>query len=178
MRRIMLLVAAALPASAAAEVKSSSAVGFEVEAKAIVPAAPARAYAALGRVGNWWNAAHSYSGDAANMTMDARPGGCFCETIPADRGAVEHMRVVLAWPGKMLRLQGGLGPLQGEGAVGSLTWALKAVPGGTEITQAYVVGGYVRGGADKMAPLVDQVLTEQLQRLARHLGGADADRPD
>ena len=68
-------------------------------------------------------------------------------------------------------LQGGLGPLQTEAATGTLTWSLKAADGGTEITQTYVVGGHVRGGADKMAGIVDTVLAEQLTRLAGHLGG-------
>ena len=103
------------------------------------------------------------------MTLDARPGGCFCEAIPKGAGAIEHMRVVYVQPGATLRLQGGLGPLQAEAATGTLTWTLKAVPGGTEISQNYVAGGYIRGGADKMAPLVDQVLSQQLGYLAKYI---------
>ena len=52
---------------------------------------------------------------------------------------------------------------------GTLTWSLKAVPGGTEVTQSYVVGGYVRGGADKFSKIVDQVLAEQLEGLRKSL---------
>lgn len=48
---------------------------------------------------------------------------------------------------------------------GTLTWELKAVPGGTEVKQSYVVGGYVRGGAAAFAAPVDQVLGEQLAGL-------------
>jgi uncharacterized protein YndB with AHSA1/START domain len=172
MSRIATLLAFAMLAAtpAAAEVKSSSPAGFEVEAKATVPVPPAQAYAALVRIGEWWNSQHTYSGQAANMRLDPRAGGCFCETVPEGEGTIEHMRVVYAQPGQTLRLQGGLGPLQAEAAIGTLTWALKAVPGGTEVTQSYVVGGYVRGGAEKLAPLVDQVLAEQMARYRSHLG--------
>ena len=153
--------------AAAAEVKSSSAAGFEVESKAIIAGAPTEVYDRLGRIGDWWNSAHTYSGKAANMSLDLKAGGCFCEAIPEGGGTIEHGRVIYAMPGATLRLQGGLGPLQQEAALGTLTWSLKAVPGGTEVTQSYVVGGYVRGGADKFAPIVDQVLAEQLAGLRK-----------
>ena len=157
------------PQSALAEVKSATPHGFSLEAKATVAASPAEAYRMLGRIGEWWDPAHSYSGKGANLSLALNAGGCFCEKVPPG-GTVEHMRVVQARPGAMLRLHGGLGPLQGEGAAGSLTWALRKVPEGTEITQTYVVGGYIRMGAEKLAPMVDGVMSQQLDRLARALG--------
>ena len=169
MRRLAAaLVLPGLASAAQAEVVSATPAGFEVASKVVVVVPPAEAYAALGRIGEWWNPAHSYSGSGANLSVDLRAGGCFCEKLPGG-GGIEHMRVVLAWPGKMLRLSGGLGPLQGEGASGALTWTLKPVDGGTEIVQSYVVGGYIRAGADKLAPVVDQVMGEQLERLKARL---------
>lgn len=165
---IVACLSAALAAPARAEVVSSTAAGFEVRAQAIVTAPPEAAWAMLARVGEWWNPAHSYSGKAENLSLRPEIGGCFCETLGT--GGVEHMRVVYAQPGEMLRLQGGLGPLQAEAAAGTLTWTLKKVGGGTEITQTYVVGGYMRMGAEKLAPLVDKVLAEQLGRLQAKLG--------
>jgi hypothetical protein len=103
------------------------------------------------------------------MSLELEAGGCFCETIPADGGTIEHARVIQARPGETLRLQGGLGPLQAEAAIGVLTWSLKAAPGGTEVVQTYVAGGYVRGGADTLAPIVDRVMAEQLAGLQRRL---------
>jgi len=73
--------------------------------------------------------------------------------------------VILAMPGQTLRLDTALGPLQGEAVVGRLTWTLKPVAGGTEITQNYVVSGSFRGGAETLAPAVDAVMTEQFRRL-------------
>ena len=171
MRKVVLapLLAAAVAAPAQAEVKSATPIGFEIEAKTVVRATPAETYDALTRIGEWWDSEHTYSGDASNMTLKPEAGGCFCEAIPADGGTIEHARVVYARPGQTLRLQGGLGPLQSEAVVGTLTWQLKPVAAGTELTQTYVVGGFVRGGADKLAPIVDQVMGHQLARLTEHL---------
>ena len=163
------LAALLATAPAGAEVKSAEAGGFEVEAKAVVAATPAEAYDMLGRIGEWWNKEHTYSGDSANLRLKLKVGGCFCERIPDGGGEIEHMRVIYARPGVTLRLQGGLGPLQELGVAGVLTWSLKPVPGGTEVVQIYRVGGYVKGGADKLAPIVDMVMAEQLEGLKRRL---------
>jgi hypothetical protein len=88
------------------------------------------------------------------------------------------MRVVQSRPARLLRLQGGLGPLQAEGAIGTLTFTLKPVAGGTEITQTYKVGGFIEMGADKLATPVDKVLDEQLGGLARLLGDKSAKSSD
>jgi uncharacterized protein YndB with AHSA1/START domain len=151
-------------APAAAEVTITP-TGFAVENKIVVPAAPDAVWAALVAPARYWSPAHSYSGKAENFTLDAKAAGCFCETLSGG-GSVEHMRVVFAKPGSALRLVGGLGPLQSEGVAATLTWALKPVAGGTEITQTYVVGGHMRFDVPATAPLVGQVLNEQLTRLA------------
>lgn len=169
MRHLILLAGLFAAAPAVAEVRVSGPSGFAIESNVTVPVPPAEAYAALGRIGRWWNSEHTYSGNAANMTIELRPGGCFCETIPADGGAIEHGRVIYARPGQTLRFEGALGPLQSEAVTGTLTWSLRAVAGGTHITQTYVVGGYSRPGFAAVAPLVDQVMADQLSRLAAHL---------
>ena len=163
MRYILpVLVLAAAPAAADVKIGES---GFVVENKAVAAATPEAVWAALVAPARYWNPDHSYSGKAANFTLDAKAGGCFCEALP-DGGSVEHMRVVFAMPGSTLRLVGGLGPLQSEGVAATLMWALKPVPNGTEITQTYVVGGHMRFDVPATAPLVGQVLNEQLTRLA------------
>ena len=171
-----LIVSASLAAcgtSASAEVKSSSPFGFAIENKAVVKAAPDQVFQALGRVSGWWDSRHTYSGKAENLSLGLKAGECFCEQLPGG-GSAEHMRVVLSQPGQLLRLQGGLGPLQAEGAAGTMTFALKAVPGGSEITHSYIVGGYLRPGGDKLAPAVDKVLAQQLTGLVRHLDDRSA----
>lgn len=169
--RSLVLVLAFLPSPLLAEVKSSSPSSFDLEWRAVVPASPEQAYAQLGRIGEWWDVAHSYSGKAENLSLELRAGSCFCERTD-DGGSIEHMRVVYTAPGSAVRMQGGLGPLQEQAVTGTFAWTLKPVAGGTEITQSYVVGGYVRGGADRFAPAVDQVLGGQFQRLVAKLGGS------
>jgi uncharacterized protein YndB with AHSA1/START domain len=155
-------------APASAEVTSSSAIHFDIESRVTVPASPARTFEALGQPGSWWNGEHSYSGSASNMRLELWAGGCFCETLP-DGGTVEHMHVIQALPGRILRMSGGLGPLQSEALAGTLTWSLRAVEGGTEITSVYLVSGHVRGDIATYAAPVDAVLREQLDRLRAYL---------
>ena len=155
---------------AAAEVKSVAANGFEVATTATIAAPSERVYAALGEIGRWWSSDHTFSRDAANLRMELRAGGCFCEQ-PKDGGSVQHLQVIYAALGIGLRLRGALGPLQMEGVDGTLSWALKPAEGGTNVTQSYVVGGYIRAGMEQWAPRVDRVLDEQLQRLKGYVEG-------
>lgn len=166
MRRLCFALLIATPA--AAEVTSSAETGFATRHSAIVKASPAQVYAALLQPQKWWNPQHSWSGDAANLSLDPRPGGCFCEKLPG--GGVEHGRVIFARPGQLLRLSAALGPLQGEGVSATLSWTLTAVPEGTRITQDYVVGGYIRGGGAKWAAPVDGVVGGQFARLVAFVG--------
>src|ERR1051325_6753984 len=146
------LALSAIPAEA--DVVSSSPSHFDIESHVIVAATPARTYEALGQIGAWWNGEHSYSHDARNLRLELWAGGCFCETLP-DGGTVEHMRVVQALPGRSLRMSGALGPLQAEALTGTLSWSLREVPGGTEITSVYLVSGHVRGDTSAYAAPVE-----------------------
>jgi len=138
--------------------------GFRVTTQVSVSAAPAKVYEALLQVGQWWSPAHTYSGDAANLSLDPRPGGCFCERLP-NGGGVEHLRVLSAAPGETLRMSGALGPLQALGVAGSFTVALKPTAGGTTVELVYAVGGFSDGGFNQLAPAVQGVLAEQMTRL-------------
>jgi uncharacterized protein YndB with AHSA1/START domain len=140
--------------------------GFLVRHQVSVDAPPGDVFEILvERVGLWWDPAHTFSRDSRNLSIDARPGGCFCETFP-DGGGVEHLRVVYVKPGEMLRMSGALGPLQAFGLAGSLTWKLTGSQDGTTIELSYSVGGFMEGGFERIAAGVDAVLGEQLQRLA------------
>ena len=153
-----------LPPLAGAEVKTS-ADGFLVRHEMTVAAPPARVYDALVReLSTWWSPSHTYTGDARNLSIDAQPGGCFCEKYPAG-GGIEHARVIHAAPGRLLRLSGALGPLAPDGVAGSLSWRMTLEGAGTKLELTYSVGGYMADGFEKIAPAVDRVLGEQAQRL-------------
>jgi uncharacterized protein YndB with AHSA1/START domain len=147
-------------------VPDSTAHGFTVVRVAHLSAPPETVYRRIVRdIGRWWDPRHTWSGDAHNLSVDDRPGGCFCERLP--EGGVQHLTVVLAAPARMLRLRGALGPLQGMAVEGSLTFALAPDQGGTGLRLTYAVGGYGPEGLQGLASAVDTVLGLQLDRLER-----------
>jgi uncharacterized protein YndB with AHSA1/START domain len=172
MKHLLIAAALALAAAAAtaarAEVVDAQANGFEVRREAVLNAPADKVYAALTLPSAWWNKDHTWSGSAANLSLAAMAGGCFCEKLPGG-GSVLHMSVVYAQPGQGLRLFGGLGPLQMSGAAGHLGWTLAEKDGKTTLVQTYDVGGYSKGGLDKLAPVVDRVLSEQFDRLKAYV---------
>jgi hypothetical protein len=165
-----LAAAVSIGRPAAAEVISAGQNGLEIRETVHVAAAADKAYAALLQPARWWSSEHTFSGSAANLTLEARAGGCWCEALP-DGGSVEHMRVVYVAPGKVLRLRGALGPLQGLGVEGAMTISVKAGASGADITMSYAVGGYVKDGFDGLSKGVDHVLGEQLERLRKLIDG-------
>src|SRR3546814_14149253 len=84
------------------------------------------------------------------------------------------MVVVFAEPGKLLRLAGGLGPLQCMGLHGVMEWRLAPIEGGTRVTLFYRAGRYTPDDLSKFAPAVDRVQTLQLSGFAAHLRAAPA----
>ena len=167
MKRIFgfVLLGLSLPGFGRAEVLDKAANGFQSKTVVAVAAPPAQVYDALVRsVGQWWDPAHTFSGNARNLSIAAEPGGCFCEKLP-DGGGVRHLTVVYAAPGQKLVLTGGLGPLQGMGVSGNLTFELAKAETGTRLTMQYNVGGYLPGGLQSLAEPVDQVLGIQVRRL-------------
>jgi hypothetical protein len=175
MRHVLTCIAGGLAAAspAAAEVTASSDSGFVSHHEAVVTAVPAAVWAAMLEPAGWWNGEHTYSGNAANLTLEPVAGGCFCEAIPGSPGApagqIEHMRVLYLAPNATLRLSGGLGPLQSEAVTAVLTMQLAPSGEGTRITWDLVVGGYMRPPMAALAPIVDQVIGEQLTRLTAGL---------
>ena len=163
-----LLLAALLCGVASAEVLDKSAAGFLVRSKATVDAPPAKVWDAIvGHVGEWWESSHSWSGNAKNMSIVAKAGGCFCERWPD--GEVQHMTVIFAQPSRLLRMSGALGPMQEAGIMGTITLELKASGTGTEITFSYAAGGYFQGGIQNLAAPVDGVISAQLEGLKKFL---------
>ena len=155
----------AVPANA--EVVSANANGFEVRhtIQTVIP--QAAAFDAFGQVSQWWSKDHTYSGDPANMSLSLHPGGCFCERLPGG-GGVEHMQVAYVVPGERVVLTGSLGPLLYEATTGVMDVKVERIAGGSRVVMNYRAAGFANGGADKMAPLVDQVLGEQMARFRKY----------
>ena len=162
----------AMQTVAVAEVADSSTNGFTVKITTQVQATPENVYSRIIRVGDWWSSDHTYSGDAHNLSLEERPGGCFCEKL-ANGGGVRHMEVVLLIPGKLLRMSGGLGPLQGMATAGSMTFSLAPADSSTTLEVTYAVVGYSAQGLSSIAVPVDHVLSEQITRLKNYIEKGD-----
>lgn len=168
MKRLLLAAALSLVAgSAAAEVMNRSENGFSLTYERPVTASSDAVLAAIARPAAWWSDAHTYSGAAANISVDLRPGGCWCEALPG--GGVKHAEAVLVWPEqRMVRFDAPFGPLQsiGADAVLTMTWTDATDGSGRTLKWTFVVAG---PGAGAMADAIDGVMAEQFGRLADHL---------
>jgi len=172
-----LLLASVCTSPARAEIKDSAPSGFSLENTVQVPVDAATAWKALVEdVDRWWPKDHTWWGAASVLSIEPRAGGCFCERHGEQQAL--HMLVTFADPGSLLRLTGGLGPLQGMGLHGALEFRFApAQGGGTTITMAYRVGGYTPDDLSKFAPVVDTVQALQLGGLASHLRSPHERRP-
>jgi uncharacterized protein YndB with AHSA1/START domain len=173
------VIAAATTAFAApvhAEVIASGPTGFVIRHEATLPVEQERAYAHFLLIQNWWDRDHTYSGDAANLSITPTAGGCWCERMPND-GVVEHMRATMISPGSMIRFSGGLGPLAGMGAQGAMTWTFTPSENGVSTVRLdYVVTGFAaaEAGLAVMAGPVDRVLGEAIANLAGYVRNLEA----
>lgn len=159
-----------------AEVKQSAADSFLVTFSNPVTATPARTYAAIIQPQSWWSSEHTWSGKASNLSLKAEAGGCFCERWKD--GSVEHGRVVMALPDKVLRLDGALGPLQEFSLKGILNfWIKTGDDGATQLVVEYRVNGASSSELDKFAPNVDDVLGAQVARLVRYIDSGNPEAP-
>jgi hypothetical protein len=148
---------------ACAEVISADPHGFEVQHSVNIVIPVPQAYAAFGRIGAWWSPDHTYSKDAGNLRFALQPGGCFCEAFPKG-GGVEHLRVALVKPNEEIVLTGSLGPLLYQAASSVMDVRFERTAGGAKVTLNYRAAGFAKGDADKLAPLVDGMLSEQVKR--------------
>ena len=180
--RIITFLAASLAfgvgTPAGSKVVSAGETNFVTRDSAAVAASPRATWLALIKPADWWNSDHSWSRDAANLSLVPSAGGCFCEKIPGEGdipldGSVQHAVIVQAIPDKALRLRGSLGPLQAVPAAGILTITMKPVDGGTLITWEYHVGGVSGFPMEAISGAVDGVMSEQLHRLRDHLGALE-----
>jgi hypothetical protein len=155
-----------LPLLAQAEVSGASASGFTVTQSVTTTASAEKAWQGMmGHIDQWWNPEHSRSGDAGNLYIRAEVGGCFCEHLKPT-GEAEHLRIIYIHPGKEVRFDGALGPLQTMAAQGRMIWKVEPAPSGSTITFTYLISGSVEGGFEGIAPAVDGVIHEQIERLA------------
>ncbi len=156
----------ALLGCASAEVISATPDHFTLKLEAETELTPDEVWARLVDPESWWLPDHTYSGDSANLSIDAQAGGLWREDW--DGGSVWHGSVLRAEPGKVLVLNAPFGPLQGLAVTSVWTISLDAQEdGGTKITFDHVTNGTSASELDALAPAVDFVKSEALKSLAR-----------
>ena len=143
--------------NAAAEVQHIAETGFIIENKIQTGADVTTTWNAfIDDVDSWWPKDHSYWLEEGTFSIEPVAGGCFCEKSAEGRSA-EHMHIAFVDPGKLLRMTGGLGPLQGMGMFGALEFVFTESAQGTEVTMTYRVNGINPAGFAELAPIVDAV---------------------
>jgi len=162
------LSTAGVASEATAAVIHASPDGFEIKQVVHIAAPAARVWAALIQPAKWWNSHHTYSGDAANLSLDPHPGGCFCEALP-NGGGVQHLVVATVQPNVEIELRGALGPFHARGVDGALTFDIAPAGDGVDLTLTNDMGGYASEGLDGWAPKADAMLAEQMARIKRYV---------
>jgi uncharacterized protein YndB with AHSA1/START domain len=165
--------------NATAEVVNVAANGFKVREQVHIKASPDEVYSALIQPARWWASDHTFSHSAANLTLAAHAGGCFCEKLP-NGGSVQHQIVILAAPGKQLVLRGPLGPFQTFGVDGSSNWVLSAAGDGTDLILTNTLGGFIPEGFEEWAKRADAMMAGTVDRLKRFMetGAADVHKEE
>jgi len=154
----------ALPHEASAELKFAAADGMLIEHRFRIEATTAKAWESLIHPERWWPADHTWSGKRESLSLVPEAGGCLCEKWGG--GSAEHGRVVMAVPGKSLKLDAALGPFLDMAISGILSIALTEEVGVTSAVVTYRVSGDGAHKLDGLAPIVDQVIGQQFGSFA------------
>lgn len=163
------IVCAATPVSADVISKSDDAFILNFEQR--VEASPDVILSTIGQPAAWWSDDHTYSASAQNITLDMRPGGCWCEALPG--GGVKHAEVLLLWPEhRQIRFDAPFGPLQSMPAHTILTMTWGDMDGGSArlLKWTFVVRGFQTGA---VAEAVDGVMQDAFNRLVRQVEASE-----
>lgn len=147
-----------------AEVIARTADSFTLRYQSAVETAPGDIVSAMTRVDAWWDGAHSYSGDANNLSIDMTPGGCWCERL-ANGTDFRHATVLGVEPDR-LAFNAPFGPLNGKTTRADFTVAWPGETGHRTVTWIMIVEG---PGLGAYADAVDSVMAAGFGRFTRYL---------
>lgn len=152
-----------LPFTSYGDVVNATKEGFSLRFEKTFNRPASAVYRTIINLESWWDPAHTFSGDAGNLKLDLKPGGCLCEYW--EGGAVQHLTVGYVEENSTLRLLGALGPLQQMAVAGSMSFVVTPVDSGSRLVFTYEVGGYWKDGLASLAAPVDGVWAGHLARL-------------
>ena len=160
------LMLAATPVSA--EVIARTADSFTLRYEAAAETTPDDIRSAMTRIDGWWDGAHSYSGDAGNLSVDMTPGGCWCERL-ANGTDFRHATVVALEADRLL-FNAPFGPLNGKTTRADFTVSWPPGSGGRTILWEMVIEG---PGLGAYADAVDSVMGAGFSRFTRYLANGE-----
>jgi len=160
----VLALAGLVNSPVAAEIVSRSEDAFTLKFQGPTRLGPAGVPDAFSEVELWWDPAHSYSGDAANLSLDLAPGGCWCEAMP-DGTRFDHGRVVSDVYGE-IRLHAPFGPLRSMATRADLIVTYPLLGGVVTPTWTFIVEG---PGVGALAEPVDGVMGGGFARWIAHM---------
>lgn len=120
-------------------------------------------WARLIKPASWWHPDHTYSGDAANLSLEATAGGLWREDWQG--GSVLHGQVLLVLDGSTLKLDAPFGPLQDLAVTVVWTISVTSEGSGSRVVFDEIANGTAASKLDALAPAVDFVKTEAIRRL-------------
>lgn len=163
--RVTLSAAAllSLAVSAQAEIVESSDSHYVLRQEATDSRSAEELWERLLDPATWWHPDHTYSGNAGNLSLDARAGGLWLERW--DGGSIAHGEVLLVQDGAVLRMNAPFGPLQEAGAYTIWTITISAEGDGSRVVFDEVATARPGAGMDELAKAVDYVKTEAIGRL-------------
>ena len=150
-------------ASTSGEILSASDTHFELRHESGSKLTADQLWQRLSDPASWWHPDHTYSEDAANLTLDLQAGGLWREDW--DGRSVSHGRVLYVEPGRMLHMEAPFGPLQGLGAYTIWTITVTGADGGSLVVFEEVSTGPPTASMAETAKAVDFVKGEAIRRL-------------
>lgn len=159
-----LAVAVVTASPAAAEIISRSENAFTLRFEGETRLGPDGVADAFSQVQQWWDPAHSYTGEAANLSLDLVPGGCWCEAMP-DGSRFDHGRVEAVALGEV-RLHAPFGPLRTMATRAELVVTYALVDGVVRPSWTFIVEGR---GVGALAEPVDGVIGGGFARWIAHM---------
>ncbi len=164
---------------AQADIVKSSPDHFTLKHEATSNLSPDDLWTRLIDPASWWHPDHSFSGKSEHFSLDPKAGGLWLEAW--DDGSVAHGEILyISAKDKTLRLNAPFGPMQ-EMAVTAI-WTIKIEPhnDGSKVIFDEVVNGTSESALDELAPAVDYVKTEAINRLVsgENYAKSDHDQQD
>ncbi|MFC7291767.1 SRPBCC family protein [Hirschia litorea] len=158
------LFAVGFATSASADILNKQSDHYTIKQEATSSLPPEKIWQRLIDPAQWWHPDHTYSGSSANLSLDVQAGGLWREDWQG--GSIAHGQILSVMENKQLTLNAPFGPLQNMAVTVIWTITIQEENDGSKITFLETANGTHQSKLDEIAPAVDYVKTQAIQRLA------------